>query len=479
MTTIHLKERPTMGRKLVAIVIAAAGWALPGSAGPAAQRGGGSARGPVAIVGGMLLDGRGGDPIQRSVVIIDGKKITAVGTVDTLKVPPLARVIEAWGQTVMPGLTDAHVHLDFLGHADYVGFHKAHSAMGAEGERIATIAARQLLMAGVTTAIDLGGDPLTQTRIRDRINKGELIGPRMKVSAGWIWNATPEASAAHHRGMEGYLHNVHTVDEARAAILKTIADGADIVKSYTGLTPEQTKVVTEEAHKKGIKVTGHGEGEAKILQKIENGQDAIEHNVNANNAELVQQLVAHKTWVDPTPVIQWTGISANQWPMEIDNPRFKMLTPPDLYEYVRGSVMHPDTVAYFGGRMDPERLNPQLQQIKKLYDAGVRLLVGTDSGTPLNYHTDSTRREMALLVKAGIPAAKVVAMATKDSAEYLNTTSTLGTIEAGKLADVIVVDGNPLNDMNALQYVVVVIKDGVQYKGPGAERMPTAGRGTR
>jgi imidazolonepropionase-like amidohydrolase len=437
------------------------------------QRAGGAMT--IAIVGGMLIDGRGGEPVARSVILIDGKKIAAVGTVDTLKVPAGAQVIDATGYTVMGGLTDAHVHLDFLGHADYVAFHKAYSAMGAVGERVAAVSARQLLMAGVTTAIDLGGAALTQTRIRDRIARGELVGPRMKVSAGWIWNATPEVSAAHHRGMEGYLHNVHTVEEARTAIERTIADGADIVKAYTGLTAEQIKAVTEAAHRKGIKVTGHGEGDEKILYKIANGQDAIEHNVNPNNPELVRQLVANRTWVVPTPITQAAGIDAFRWPVMRDNPRFKALTPAEFYTPVRESIEHPDKLPYFRGGMDPERITQQLVNIKKLYDAGVRLLVGTDSGTPINFHTDSTHHEMELLVRAGIPPIKVLAMATKDAAEYLGMSGTLGTIEPGKFADIIVVDGNPLADMSALGHVLYVVKEGVQYKGqvPAAPAGPS------
>ena len=178
------------------------------------------AKATLAIVGGMLIDGKGGEPLHRSVILIDGRKIVAVGTADSLKVPAGTKIIDASGQTVMGGLIDAHVHLDFLGHADYVKFHKDYSALGVVGERIAAIAAKQLLMAGVTTAIDLGGAPATQIRIRDKINRGELVGPRMKVSGGWLWNATEEQSAAHHRGMEGYLFNVHTTEGAREAILK-------------------------------------------------------------------------------------------------------------------------------------------------------------------------------------------------------------------------------------------------------------------
>jgi imidazolonepropionase-like amidohydrolase len=467
---MQMKHRALRCHWVAAFVLAVLAAAAPLFAQPATAP---PARATLAIVGGMLIDGNGGAPIHRSVVLVDGKKIVAVGTVDNLKVPAGTKVLDASGQTVMAGLIDSHVHLDFLGHADYVKFHKDYSALGAVGERIAAISAKQLLMAGVTTAVDLGGAPVTQTRIRDKINRGELVGPRMKVSGGWLWNATDEQSAAHHRGMEGYLFNVRTPEEARAAILKTIALGADIVKNYSGLTPEQTKIVVEEAHKKGIKVTGHGEGDAKVLMKIASGQDAIEHNVNADNAELVQQLVARRTWVVPTTVIQSIGIDAYRWPMLIDNPRFKMLTPPELYSYVHDSVLQPDKLPYFRRGMDPARITAELATLKKLHDAGVRLLVGTDSGTPINYHTDSTRQQMALLVRAGIPANKVLTMATKDSAEYLGMTDTLGTIEPGKLADIIVVDGNPLVDMAALQYVVAVVKEGVQYKGAGTDSAVT------
>lgn len=424
-------------------------------------------RATLAIVGGMLIDGRGSEPVHRSVILLDGPKIVAVGTTADLPVPAGARIIDASGQTVMGGLTDAHVHLDFLGHADYVKFHKDYSALGAVGERISVIAAKQLLMAGVTTAVDLGGAPETQIRVRDRINRRELVGPRMKVSAGWLWNATDEQSAAHHRGMEGYLFNVRTVDEARTAIAKTLALGADIVKNYSGLSAEQTRVVIEEAHKKGIKVTGHGEGNARILEKIALGQDAIEHTINPD-AALLAELVARRTWVVPS-LQQNVGIEAHHWPMIVDSPRFKALMPPDLYAYVRDSVLEPAKLPYFRAGVDPARMLPQLANVKRLHDAGVRLLIGTDSGTPINYHTDATRQQMELMVRAGIPPMRVLGMATRDAADYLGMSATLGTVEPGKLADLIVIDGNPLLDMKALQYVTVVVKEGVQYKGPGTD----------
>lgn len=424
-----------------------------------------TARASLAIVNGMLIDGRQAAPVHHSVILIDGKKIVAVGTTADTKVPAGAKIIDASGYTVMPGLIDAHVHLDMLGHADYVLWHKTHSAKGASGEALAAVSARQLLMAGVTTAIDLGGYPEVQIHIRDKINRGELVGPRMKVSAGWIWNATQEAFEAHHRGMEGYTFNVHTPEEAKVAIQKTIQFGADIVKAYSGLTAEQTKIVTEEAHKHGLKVTGHSNGDAGVLMKVANGQDGIEHmGFNVNDPEIIRQLVAHRTHIVPTVIIQAIGVKAYEWPEVIDNPRFKALTPPDLYAEIKGSIEHPEQLRYFSRGVKPDRINKQLQDIKKLYDAGVQLGVGTDSGTPINFHTDSTRQEMSFLVQAGIPAADVIKMATHGNAEWLGMADVLGTIAPGYLADLIVVDGNPLVDMEALKFVSGVVKEGIQYK---------------
>jgi imidazolonepropionase-like amidohydrolase len=466
------------GRTFACVAVLTTGQlaATPTAAGlGAAQREPPALKATLAIVGGTLLDGHEGAPIHRSVILIDGKKIVAVGTVGTLKVPAGVKVIDAAGYTVMPGLIDSHVHLDLMGHADYVAWHKKHTALGPTAEAEDALSARQLLMAGVTTAVDLGGAPATIVKVRDRINRGELVGPRMKVSAGWIWNAPAQVSAAHHRGMEGYLLNAHTVEEARAAILKNIELGADIIKAYNGLTAEQTKVVTEEAHKKGLRVTGHGQGDADVLMKIANGQDGFEHlGFNPDNTELVRQLVARRTFIDPTPVIQALGPMANASPEIVDNPRFKALMPADLYAEIRESIVYPERLSYFGRAIRPSRYQKELEGIKKLRDAGVRLLVGTDSGTPINFHTDSTRQEMLLLAQAGIPSSEVIGMATRVAAEWLGMSDSLGTIEPGKFADIIVVDGNPLIDLGVLKHVVHVVKEGVQYKGPGTEKDKTS-----
>jgi imidazolonepropionase-like amidohydrolase len=389
----------------------------------------------------------------------------------------------------MPGLFNTHVHLDFLGHADYVEWHKAHSPYDPKSDAISLAAAKQLLMGGVTTAVDLGGLPELLVRIRDGINRGEIVGPRLLVSCGWIWTATPEVEAANHRGMfskdhPNYLFNVHSPEEARAAALKTIELGADIIKvsageaggAAQGLSPAAVKVIAEEAHRKHLLVTGHSHGDEDTLARIANGQDGIEHtSFNVDNPEVIRGFLAHNTVVDPTPITQMAGREAVDWPAWRDDPRARLLTPAGLWAEVRASIDDPTHVPYFRGAFQPGSFDRQAHTVKTLHDAKVRIVLGTDSGTPANFHVDSTWRQMALYVRDGIAPMDVIAMATRVPAEWLGLGDKTGTIEPGRMADIIVVDGNPLTNMESLKNPVAVIKEGVQYKGAStSEQRPRA-----
>lgn len=418
----------------------------------------------LAIVGGLLVDGHEGAPIYNSVVLIDEKKIVAVGTADALKVPAGARVVDASGRTVMPGIIDRHVHLDLLGHGDY---REWHPWARPRQDQLFAISAKILLMAGVTTAVDFGGIPDVQLRTRDRINRGELIGPRMWVSAGWMCNWTPEFQAQHHRG--SYIFNARTVEDAAALAKKTLDMGADFIKVYGGLTGEQMKAIADEAHKRGKKAWGHGapsDGETIVL--LRNGQDAIEHRANPDNPELVRELRARRTAVPLTLVNQLGPIlAATEEATYFDNPTYRASMPPEFWAQVRGSLAHWNRLPYFGSAVRPRRLDETLSQVKRMYDAGLRIMLGTDSGAAGSYHADAAWRTMDLMVRAGIPPMEVIGMSTRIPAEDMGLGSQIGTIAPGKLADVIVVDGNPLVSMRDLNHVAYVFKEGVQYKGPG------------
>jgi imidazolonepropionase-like amidohydrolase len=199
----------------------------------------------IAIVGGFLIDGYGGPPLVDSVVLLAGDRIVAVGPKGEIEIPAGSTIVDAEGLTVMPGLIDTHVHLDILGHGDYPTWHGMARADYAE---VMALSAAQLLRHGVTTARDAGGEIEASVRTKMRIEAGEIPGPRLVLSGGWIQNWPDEQARAHHRR---FNYNVHTPEEARAVTASLIEKGADAIKAYTGLTLEQMRAVTDEAHKRG------------------------------------------------------------------------------------------------------------------------------------------------------------------------------------------------------------------------------------
>ncbi len=462
MSTTRLRTRLGL---LFAAALAATAVARPGAqtfdGAPDPQ----PAAADLAIVGGLLIDGHEGPPLPGAVVLVAGNRIVAVGSRDALTAPAGAEVIDARGMTILPGLIDAHVHLDILGHSDYQHWHGRYRE-GRYAE-IMAVSTRQLLMSGVTTVVDLAGQPDALGRIQERIETGEQPGPRVVASMGWITNWTDGQVARHHR--RSHTVNVRTVDEARAAARTAIAQGAGIIKVHTGLTEAQLRAIREEADAAGIRITGHVGTRDDLLMRIRTGQDGIEHlSLGAGGSpaiasEVLQGLVDEGTYVIPTMIQTMIQGRAVEWPDWRDNPRARALTPPEIWADIRRSIENPRRFGYFGGSLRVRRMAEMGAKLRQLRDAGVRVLVGTDSGTPLNFHTDALWQEMDLMVSYGYSPMEVLAMATRRNAEYLARGGELGTVTRGKLADLLVVDGNPLLSMRDLRHVVKVVKDGRVY----------------
>jgi imidazolonepropionase-like amidohydrolase len=425
------------------------------------------AKATLAIVGGMLIDGHEGPPVAHSLILVDGNRIVAVGTRDNLKVPAGAKVLDASGMTVMPGLIDVHVHMDTIGHTDYQYWHQTYRSRIQE---IYEIAARQLLTYGVTTALDLGGYAPDLGILKKKLESGQLTGPRVKFAMGFISNYPDAYMQTWHRAYQA--ENVHTVDAARAAALKEIEAGADVLKAYDGLTAEQVKVIAEEAHKKGLWVTGHAGSPENTIARVEAGQDAIEHLGGMSYGstvppEVIRAFLRRRTVIVPTLVTSTVQLDAVEWPeFWTDNQRARSTMPPEIWADIRRSLEHPERVlTNFGGFVRRDSAERGKAVFKQLREAGVQLLVGTDSSTPLNLKTDALWREMEQFTKNGVPPMEVIGLATRRNADYMKMGQQVGTITKGKLADIIVVDGNPLLSMRDLRNVVAVVKDGKVYKG--------------
>ena len=422
---------------------------------------------PVAFVGGMLLDGYETQPIHHSIVVIEDGRITAVGSELDTNIPEDAVVIDTSGKTVMPGLIDAHVHLDLIGHGDYDRYYRFLGGMERLDE-VMPIAAKQMLRAGVTSAIDLG-TPFQILKLRERIRKGEIPGPRLTVSGPWITRVYLEGVP------DEYQLIIDSPREAAQRTRELIARGSDLIKTWVGLTEEDYRAVVNQAHQHNVKVHAHLYRPEAIRAAIAAGVDVFQHVGSARNPaydkELVSEIahrnipvvqtISHRIWVYPATVA---------FPERLYDPVHKKDMPPDIYAEVIDSFKDFHRLPYF--REIGREIRNSKVAARQFIDAGAYIGVGTDAASPLNFHTEAMWREMSALVDSGMTPIEVISAATKTNAGILGQSDQLGTIEVGKLADLIVVDGNPLADINALGHVNIVVKDGVIWYSEAAATGP-------
>jgi len=414
----------------------------------------------LAVVGGRLIDGFGGKPIDNAVVLIAGNRVTAVGREGDLPVPAGTKIIDANGRTVMPGLMDMHVHLMIVGHGDYDRWDKVYPPRWRD--EIMPIAAKQLLMAGVTTARDVGARLEDIVPVRDRIARGEIPGPRLFVSGPFLQKTAPPLERE-------FRWTVNGADDAKAKTRKLIEAGVDLIKviDQDQMQPEELRAIVETAHAAGRHVTAHAHRAEEIRRAVAAGVDCLEHTglgtmpeYPADVIDLVTSRNAALFWC-PTISPLFLHQETLDYPERIDDPRLKADLPPDIYKDVRDSLSPPSRLEYF--RFVSRRVPTLPRKFEQIRRSGVTIVTGTDSGIPLNFHYDSTWRELATFVRLGMAPMEAIQAATLWPGRLLKR-SDLGTIAPGHLADLIVVDGNPLASMEALRHVVHVVKDGRQMK---------------
>jgi imidazolonepropionase-like amidohydrolase len=420
-----------------------------------------------ALVGGTLVDGNGSHPIQNSVVIVDGDRIRAVGQVGSLAIPQGAEVISTEGMTVLPGLWDMHVHLQIVGHADYDHWDKTYPP--AYESVIFPAAAKQLLLAGVTSARDLGGPLDVSISTRDRINAGRIPGPTMYVSGPFIQHAP-------YPGTEAYRWGVNGPDDARAKVRRLVEAKVDVIKliDQDEMTLDEVRAVVEEAHKGGKPVVAHAHRPEEIRRALLAGVDCLEHTGLATAPEYPPDIIAMirertaKMALGPfwwTPTVE--GLLNYEYfrdnPEALDDPAWKEGLSKDIVDDIKKSLEHPDRLPYY--QLTPARRPTLAHKFNQLREAGVSLLIGTDSGIPMNFHSHSTWRELdAWVTEFRVDPMVAIRAATYWPAVAMKVESQVGTISPGKLADIIAVRGDVLRYISLLQRVDVVIKHGVRYK---------------
>ena len=425
---------------------------------------------PISIVGGMLIDGHGGPPLHHSVVLIEGGTIKAVGTVDTLKVPAGSRVIDARGKSVLPGLIDMHAHSDIVGAGVYDEWHPISKVRYKE---FVPAMEKHLLFSGVTTAREVGGFLDVDLYMRDSINRGDFPGPRRLVSGPWINFGDPAEGEKRHHTI-----NVNTTEGARQAAVKLLDAGVDLLKAYPRLTEAMVRAITEEAHKRGKHVAAHADSVEDMTMRVNAGVDSVEH-LGAGRSgaagttyspEMLGFIANSGVAIVPTLNVGLVYDETEAFPGRLEDPAALAFFPVEFQDLIRRSVRNYSHLRYFDDKRRGGRYVPGL--FKQLLDAGANILMGTEAGTPLNFHSSAAAREMVWMNKLGMEPMEVLLASTRRPAQFLRMDRQIGSVEAGKVADVIVVDGNPLHDMSVMHRVSTVIKQGVLYKGEAEPPAP-------
>jgi len=392
--------------------------------------------GAVLISGGNVIDGTGSQPQPNTDVLIEGDRIVGVGpnlVVEKSQQADLQR-IDATGLTVMPGLIDAHTHIT-LGEPrtnDELFLHRdpATSAI------LAAYNVRKVLRAGVTSMLDVDGIFNIGPALRDSINAGIVEGPTMKSGAYALMTSVGGTAGKliPDSGTAGYAEVVRNKEETVLAVRRQVKEGADCIKIHvTGSIPtrsgeiqvwtrEELKVVCDTAHDLGVRVTAHCRGDKATLDSVMAGVDIIWHASFLGDASL-EAIIDKKVPVGPV---------------------FTFLA--NLSEFGHKAGATSSAKSIFAGEL--ENTGAKLRQA---YDAGVKLLCGSESGFSMTPYGHWHAREMEVFVKhLGMTPLQAITCGTKDNAVALDQDGETGCIATGYRADVLVLDGDPSKDISLL-----------------------------
>jgi imidazolonepropionase-like amidohydrolase len=398
---------------------------------------------------GRLLDVRAGVLRGQSTLAIEGGKIA--GVAPGFGAAGDARVIDLSGHSCLPGLMDMHVHLSsqYSAKSDIERFRLDAADLAYRS----VVYAERTLLAGFTTVRDLGAAYDVNIALRDAVNQGLVRGPRIFAAGRAI--ASRGGHADPSNGMRDDLalavpdRTVNGAASARRAVRQRYQDGADLIKiTATGgvlsvarsghapqFTEDEIRAIVATARDYGFHVAAHAHGAEGIKRAVRAGVHSIDHGtlIDDEGRKLMKQ---RGTWLVPT-------IIAGKF----------------VAEQAKLEGFFPELV-----RPKAAAIGPQTQDaFAKSYQAGVKIAFGTDTG--VSPHGDNAK-EFAYMVEAGMPPLAAIRSATLATAELLGVSDRLGALEAGKLADVIAVPGDPLADVGVLQRVSFVMKEGAVYKGP-------------
>jgi imidazolonepropionase-like amidohydrolase len=384
--------------------------------------------GHLALRAARMLDVASGQVINNAVILVEGDKVAAAGA--GLAIPRDARVYDLGDVTVLPGLIDAHTHITY--HFDPLGH------FGLEGDASTDVTlkyaeqnARETLNGGITTLRNLGAGGRVDLRLRDEINRGDAVGPRMLVSGEPL---TSDDIRDIYEDPGARLSRVREFVRAR------VKEGVDVIKIFEGVdergqaifSEAEIRAAVEEASRAGLRVAVHAHEAPAIKAAIKGGCTSIEHGTFLD-AEAIRLLVSHHTALVPT-----------------------LYLPTHYLEHKSQFAFDPSTWDFF------EHLRAgNLANTLRAKKAGVWIVSGSDAVAGVHGHNV---REIGWLVKAGLSPAEALRAATTEAARLLGLEGKVGEIKAGEFADIVAVEGDPLKEIGAVERVRFVMKGGQVFR---------------
>lgn len=481
---------------------------------------------PIALVGGLLIDGSGALPRHDQAVIIRGERIAEVGPKDTVKIPADAEVIDATGMTIMPGLINSnqHIQLNPLYPAPTANLPLANIKSRwehnwAQQPRRAWV----YLMQGITSLRQTSGPAKQILPVKQAIDRGEIPGPRIFLGGALFMSDEHFNDYVHERGTpadavawmrDEFAYNV--IDDVERDTDAYLGPEFNYWKLYMAndrwngkndFTDDELRAMIAKAHKAGkivdVHAGGHNDGLRRMLAF---DVDTLEHPFYGHELiemDIIEGYVKKGVIVDTLLTVMIVGAQRAADPHRFDetlytmsmDPRehrilmqyrdrmiqnlrapserglaiYDVARPPDFPELRAGTGNAPENMTTTGRGPSFEQQQKQLrtskENMRRFIKAGAKFAMGTDTGSFLNFQQeDPNANEMMYMVEMGMTPMQAIEASTRNGAEALGLLKDLGTVEAGKLADVIVVAGNPLQDMAAMKRVYVVVKGGVRYK---------------
>lgn len=400
----------------------------------------------IVLNNGTLVDGTGRKPVQKVIVMVKGNRVESVGS--RIECPEDSNVIDLQNLTIMPGLIDCHLHLGGLtidepGKAigkisfiDMISFFWDYLRNYAHRRRLA-------VENGVTTVRSAGDHYPHIIKLRDKIASGSLLGPRIFAPGPTITAVGGHPVNTIYKGnryiIENATRQIDNVDFAREEVRRLADGGVDCIKAiYSDINPmniihkvprlsfDVLEAIADEAHQQNLRLMVHTGSLDEAKDSVKAGADSIEHGLlpggdsNDFDDELVKMMLDRRTYFVPTLAIAWA---------------YKE-TYPEVFVNLKNAV-------------------------KKLHDAGVPIAAGTDSGTPGVVIGKGLHKELELLVEAGLDPMEAIIAGTRNAADNLGKGNELGTIENGKLADMIVISGDPLKEIERTRDIKMVMINGM------------------